>query len=136
MPPRRQPMLVRWLAMIRRNPWKSIATALAILGGIPGAWAGAQFFEPAVPASRSYVRDLVHVAQNSVLPVLRDLQIETAEGKRDAAETAIDRFNLELNRAQTDDERMKINRAIRDQINTRDKLNGQIKTLNNLKSGQ
>lgn len=126
-------------------PWGKVTALTGIVIGLTGSVGGIKATWPilrlGLPAIIFYVDSTLEDArgefkntQTTTLSVLRDLQIETAEGKRDNAATAIDKFQLDLNKAKDDSERLSINKSIRDQQNTKDKLDAQIKTLNKLRA--
>lgn len=126
-------------------PWGKVTAVTGIVIGLTGSVGGIKATWPvlrlALPALVFYIDSTLEDArgefkntQNTTLSVLRDLQIETAEGKRDVAATSIDRFQLDLNKAKDDSEKLNINKTIRDLQNTKDKLDAQIKTLNKLRA--
>lgn len=130
----------RTVGMAKRNPWKFITGAVVFLAGLPGAWAGANFLEPALPAHRGYVRDQteevkkeIKTTEDTTVGILRDLQIETAEGKRDNAANAIAKFQLDLDSEKAPQRKLEIGETLRGLQNTKDKLDAQIKTLNRLR---
>jgi len=138
--PKPPSLFTRANGLIKRNPWKFITAALALLAGIPGYVAGANYLEPAVPAQRYWVRNHVEeettklkLTEDTTLKVLRDLQIETAEGKRDNAANARAKFELDYAHEKNDERKLEIGKTIRSLQGTEDKLNQQIKTLNKLR---
>ncbi len=139
--PKPLPLMTRLIGVVKRNPWKFITGALALLAGIPSYIAGANSIEPATPALRYWVRAHVDnetfklkLAEDKTLEVLRDLQIETAEGKRDNAANARAKFELDYAHEKNDDRKLEIGKTIRSLQSTEDKLNSQIKTLNKLRN--
>ena len=135
----------RLVALIRRNPIKSATTAVVILGGIVPAVKGVQYIDewsdPWQPARHAFVYDRVGVVdkkaetigtQNQV--ILRDLQIDTANGKRTATINDIKKWQLELEKPGIDPT---LKNFIQQQIDaltaTKDKLDAQLKTLTAIK---
>ena len=55
--PRRMSLVQRSVATVKRNPYKFIAVAVAIFGGLPTAVAGFELFDPIIPALHYYVRE-------------------------------------------------------------------------------
>ena len=135
------------LATIRRNPRKSAMAALGLIIALGGAIKVTpdiyNAIEPIWYASRAYARDLQSVTikeaqsigeRNNV--ILRDLQIEQAEGKRDAAANDIAKWNVELAKAEKQNDAAlayKIRDAISKLTSIHDRLDAQIKTLNKLR---
>lgn len=127
-------LLVRTVALVKRNPWRTITTAVAVLGGLPAAYAGAVFLEPVAPAHRAYVRDQVHEAQNATLPVLRDLQVDIANrAKRDEVDK---KTKWTIERAKTKDPATldMIDRQLRDSEATINALDEQLTTVKQLRA--
>jgi len=126
-------------------PWGKVTAMTGIVIGLTGSVGGLKATWPvlrlALPALVFYVDTTLEDArgefkntQTTTLSVLRDLQIETAEGKRDATATALDKFQIDLNKAKDDSEKLSINKTIRDLQYTKEKLDAQIRTLNKLRS--
>lgn len=120
----------------------AIATACGVLIGMSGAW---HVIEPVTPAFRGYVRDY---ADEGVKPlrtdtqetkkVLRDLQVESAEGKLSATEDALAKWELERQKL----ERQKgvppssvelIEKQKRELSSSKGKIEDQIRVLRSLK---
>ncbi len=55
--PRKSSIIQRSIATAKRNPYKAIALAVAIFGGLPTAVAGFELFDPIIPALHYYVRE-------------------------------------------------------------------------------
>lgn len=109
----------------------------AFTGAIVGGAAAWTIVEPYMIAHRGYVRfvtmqfaDKSDAAQNQSRRVIRDLQVEQADGKRDAAEEAIFKWGLELSKATDEQAKQLITARIRELQNTKQKLDNQIDTLN------
>jgi hypothetical protein len=45
------------MGVVKRNPFKSIAVAVTVLGALPTAVAGVEIFDPIIPALHYYVRE-------------------------------------------------------------------------------
>ncbi len=128
--------LIKWpLALARRNPITTAASLFAIFIGVPGAVASYEkYVEPRLLASHLYVRD--QVAQADTLKVLRDLQVESAEGKREATINDIAKWNLEMSKAHDNNAKELIQKQINTLDATRQKLEAQIRTLNGIRGYQ
>ena len=138
--PRHRPSAVKELYAYLRGRWKLFAI---ILGGVAGTFASVgtiaknwDAVEPSFLASRGWTRDLVKLAQSqqpSVLPAIRDLQIESAEGKKSQALNSVANWKLEKTKAKDPVTQGLIDQQITNQENEVSRLNGQIRTLNRLK---
>ena len=126
------------------TPLRKSCTILAAFFGAITAFAAAwPVMEPFIPAHRAYARDLTdHVEQvaenyaNKNAAILRDVQVEQAEGKRDAVDGEIFKWTIELNKASDESVKPLISEQIRRLSVAKDKLNDQIKTLNAIKQKQ
>jgi hypothetical protein len=92
------------------------------------------------PASVQYVdgraENIIQLAQNAAKEnqsILRDLQVEAAEGKRDATSNDIAKWQLELSKAHDDTGKSLIQQQINTLNATKQKLESQIGTLNRLR---
>jgi hypothetical protein len=56
-PPPAPPLFQRAVGAVKRNPFKSIAVAVTVLGALPTAVAGVEIFDPIIPALHYYVRE-------------------------------------------------------------------------------
>lgn len=126
-------------------PWGKVTAVTGIVIGLTGSVGGIRATWPvlrlALPALVFYVDTTLEDArgefkntQNTTLSVLRDMQIEQAEGKRDAAKEAKAKWSVELGKTKDSVSRDMIERHINDLDATAGKLDGQIKTLNRLRS--
>lgn len=113
---------------------------IAITGAIAGLKSEASDFEYGFPAHRGYARwyaDFVASAktkefktsQQRVERVLTHIEREQADGKLEATENDLFKADLEMKKAASDDERMKINQQIIKLQATKQKLENQIKAL-------
>jgi hypothetical protein len=135
----------RFVALIRRNPVKSLTAVLVVLGGIVPAVKGIQYLDDATDewqlARHSFVYDKVGSVDKKAEAIgtqnqniLRDLQIDTASGKRAATVNELKRWQVELEKPGHD---QRTTDLITQQIDalqtTRDRLDAQLKTLNTIK---
>ena len=126
------------------TPLRKSCTVLAAIFGFITAFASAwPNMEPLMPAHRAYARDLTdHVEKvaetyaNKNAAILRDVQIEQAEGKRDAVNGEIFKWTIELNKTADENVKPLISEQIRRLSGAKDKLDDQIKTLNAIKQKQ
>jgi predicted negative regulator of RcsB-dependent stress response len=126
------------------TPLRKSCTVLAAIFGLIAAFASAwPVMEPFIPAHRAYARDLTEhvekVAENYATKnaaILRDVQIEQAEGKRDAVASELFKWQVELNKTSDENIKPMVQEQIRRLNNIQDKLNDQIKTLNAIKQKQ
>lgn len=124
-----KPLIARTLALAKRHPFKTAAGLIALLGGLPAAYAGAALLEPLVPAHRGFVRDQTQIAQGAVLPVMRDMQTDVAEGKRDAYKRDKRDLTRELRTVTDPAYRERIQRDIEDADAAIDRLTNQIRSI-------
>lgn len=128
-----------WSHLLRLGKIAGVVGAItAAIIGVATAW---PLIEPYVAAHRGYVRhvaaeigDKNELAQHQNRKVIRDLQIEQADGKRDQIEEAIFKWEIELAKITDEQARFLINSRIRELQNTKSKLENQIETLNKAKS--
>ena len=117
---------------LERARYKIVAIGGAIIA-IGGSIAAAPRIEPYIAAHRGYVRDRIELAQSGVLPVLRDVQIEINEGKREAAQREKRALMKELEVAKDIAHKNRIENDIAREQLTIDRLNSQIETIRKLK---
>ena len=132
-----------WSTGTRKAITSTAAAIAAVAGAITGVNAAWPMVEPLLPAHRAYARDLSgHVEKiaesyaNKNAIILRDVQVEQAEGKRDAVDGEIFKWTIELNKASDESVKPLISEQIRRLSVAKDKLNDQIKTLNAIKQKQ
>ena len=123
----------------RAAVWAGAITT--ITGAIVGMSRALPVVEPYWPAHRMYVRDRVDFArdefkatENSNTLILRDLQIEQAEGKRDAVKNDLAKWAVELNKTQDPQTRQLIEKTINEQNATYERLQEQLRSLNKLRA--
>lgn len=139
---------IRQLKAWAKKRIKTIVWAVGIFttlcGGIIAADKTWPIVEPKLPVGGEYVRQVAQLeaqaVKNELLPVLQDMlksqrdsQVETAEGKLDAAVQNKKKWNLELSKTQDPTTRDMIDKDISDLDRTIKKLNDQIDTLNKLR---
>lgn len=120
----------------------TISSAVTVfLGTIISINKAAPIMEPWAPAHRMYVRDYADGIKNELQTadtgnsyILRDLQIEQAEGKRDAAKNDITKWNLELAKTKDPSTRALIDKTIIDLNANYEKLQEQIRTLTKMRA--
>lgn len=147
-PPRRRPprgsFASRTFAIVKRNPIKSITAALVLVGSIPAAMGGITYLdaraEPLYLAMHWWVRDIVGSVEKKIdtsdlktTAILRDLQIDTADGKRASTINDIKKWQLELTKAPDQASVDNITQQIETLQDTKSKLDGQINTLRAIK---
>lgn len=118
--------------------WGKLVGIIGVTAGaIVSAAAAWPLIEPYLVAHRGYVRHVSDsvsnnssAAQSESRKVIRDLQVEQAEGKRDQADEALFKWKVELNKAADDQTRQLIFERLRELENTKRKLGDQIETLN------
>lgn len=110
---------------------------MAITGAIVGVATAWPLIEPYMAAHRAYVRavamgltDTYQAAQSDSRRVIRDLQLETAEGKRDSASDSIIKWTVELRKSNDETTKSMIQGQIDQLLMTKRRLNDQIETLN------
>lgn len=141
---KRQPVIDQlrdWAVQrIRKIAWAAGIVA-TISGGIVGYAKAWPEIEPWWWASRGFVysqvdsaRSQFKQAQDSTAAILRDLQIEQAEGKRDAAKEAKAKWGVELNKTADPITREMIDRHINELEASVGKLDSQIRTLNRMRA--
>lgn len=128
-----------WSRLLRLG--KIAGVVGAIFGAIASGAIAWPHIEPWLAAHRGYVREVsaavsteLKEAQDKGYSALRDLQVETANGKLDQTEDNIAKWNVELNKAADDQAKQLIQGQIRKLDATRDGLKEQIKTLNKVRS--
>lgn len=121
---------------LRKIIWVSGVVA-AISAGIVGGARAWPILEPFWFAHRGYVRDYTmlasdktNAAQSDSRKIIRDLQVESAEGKRDQTEDSILKWKIELAKASDVQTIQMISKQISTLENTKSKLVNQIDTLN------
>lgn len=132
------------------STWKrkaaTIAVVTGLITGITGSIIGisnaAPIVEPWWYASRGWVRVQQTIADQKsadanekTVRILRGIQIDGANGKREATEGDIFKWEQELKKAVDDDSREKIAGQLRKLHDTKRSLDAQIDTLSKL-SGQ
>lgn len=135
----------RWRQKWRRMPpWARLFVITGIIVGITGSVTGARSAWPilrlGLPATIYYVDDSldehekkVNTAQQTTNSILRDLQIESTEGKRSNASNALANWKLERTKTQDPVSFGLIDQQIREKEDEINRLNNQLKTLNRLK---
>ena len=86
----------RLQSSIAKNPLKTAMAVFVFIGALGGAIAAVPKIEPFAPAHRAYVRE--QVAEEKTMQILRDVQIEQAEGKRDATINDLAKWTLEYSK--------------------------------------
>lgn len=127
-----------WSKLMRIGKIAGIVGALT--GAVVGAAAAWPILEPYLAAHRGYVRFIAMEAtgkyqadQLESRRVVRDIQVEQADGKREQTEEAIFKWQLELAKAPDEQARQLISNRIRELQNTKAKLINQIDTLNKVR---
>lgn len=123
------------------SPVKKAATSITLVAScITAVAAAAPVVEPYIAAHRGYVRDVASIvdsktklAQAESQRVIRDLQVEQAEGKRDQTEESMFKWSRELEKATDEQAKQLIRERIRDLANTKSRLESQIRTLNEVR---
>lgn len=121
--------MTRLRGTIRSNPIKVATAILGLLAATGTAIAQRENLLWVIPVPIPYLHSTVKLAQADVIKELRNVQIDQANGKLEAAEDALDKWKLEATKAQTDEEKLRINQAIRRTQATHDKLKDQINSL-------
>lgn len=139
MPPRRHrphrtQSALKELGSYLRSRWKLLAgvlTGVALVftsvGAISKNW---DVVEPNFLATRGFVR----YAQQSQTSILRDLQIESAEGKRSQAANSVANWRLEKLKTHDPVTQGLIDQQIVNQEAEVERLSDQLRTLNRLKA--
>jgi septal ring factor EnvC (AmiA/AmiB activator) len=119
---------------------KTVTSTAALIAGVataitavPPAWSALGLPEI---ASKSFVDgriEPVKVAESDTQSILRELQIEVAEGKKERTEDSISRWQLQHDRAEDTEGRSIIERQLQELQDTKTRLDDQIKTLRSLK---
>ena len=135
--PKQPPSAMKQLGGWAKSRWRSIASVVGglilLLTLIKSVNDNSETIEAHfIPASHSFVRSEIHLAGDGTTKILRDLQTETAEGKRDAAKEAKSKWSLELEKATDPTTKDLIRGHMNDLDATIDRLNAQIRTLNRL----
>lgn len=124
-----------WDRLLRTG--KIAGVVVAITGAIVGVATAWPLIEPYMAAHRAYVRavamgltDSYQAAQSDSRRVIRDLQIEQAEGKRDSATDAIVKWTIEIRKSNDETTKSMIQGQIDQLLMTKRRLNEQIDTLN------
>lgn len=147
--PRRRPLSRgrKIIRLIKRNPLKTIgliAPLVVILGGIVPAVTGLGWLDKATdpwhPALHWWVYEQVDKVDQKVQGlgsqnqgILRDLQIDTANGKLSSTNNDIKKWQLELSKAQEEDSKELITKQIDALQTTKAKLEAQLNTLSRLR---
>lgn len=107
--PRRSTREKRFIATIKRNPGKSFALALGIIGGIPAAWTGVEFWWPLTPISHWSIdheilpkrdRVLDYLVQQQAIRTLADAKHDMARAPNPTTQATIDRLTKSVARLQ------------------------------------
>lgn len=151
-----EPVMTRGFAqhcwsVFRRNPWTAGAAVVSMVVGLAalGTWTllwteiepwwyvshyGLRVAVDGVDGKILVLDKKWTVAGDSTNSILRDLQIEGAEGKLSTAKNNVARWQLELSKAPEGSVTKElIQRSLSEDLMTRDKLDAQIKTLNKLR---
>lgn len=118
--------------------WGKLVGMIGVTAGaIVSAAAAWPLIEPYLAAHRGYVRYVAgevsngaSTAQSESRKVIRDLQVEQAEGKRDAAAGDLVKWEIELGKTSNDQTRALIEKQMRELTVTKHRLDSQIETLN------
>jgi predicted negative regulator of RcsB-dependent stress response len=144
-PPRRRSHWARAVAAIKRNPVKSATAVLVLLGALVPAWKGIEWLDtetdPWQPARHVFVYEQVGAVSKKAAVlgeqnqnILRDLQVDTANGKLDATTNELKRWQVELAKPGNDQRTVDlITQRISALQATKDKLDAQLKTLTAIK---
>lgn len=100
-------------------------TIIAVASAIP-------VVEPYAPAHRLYVRE--QVAEEKTTRILRDLQIEQAEGKRDAVRDKLYQWQDKLTEATDPEKKAFYRERVRETKDTQIKLEEQLRVLRTLRN--
>ena len=143
--PKQRTMAVRahsllWSTPLRKRLTVALSFVSLLAGTIVAVAKALPVVEPYAPAHRAYVReqhdDTVQIAQSAAKEnqaILRDLQVEAAEGKLAATTNDLAKWNLELNKAADESTKDIIRRQINTLEATKRKLEAQINTLNRIR---
>ena len=103
---------------------------VTITGAVVGFNNMVPIVEPYMPATHMYVRDLT----DSTSHILRDIQVEQAQGKIDATNDAVVKWKLERSKTQDPVTQNMIDQHIHDLGNLSERLADQLKTLKEIKA--
>lgn len=116
---------------------------VTITGAVVGINNALPVLEPYAPATHSFTRELtdgldkrLSMAQSSTDYILRDIQLEQAQGKSDANADSIVKWKLERAKSQDPVTQSMIDTHIHDLGVLADRLDSQVKTLKDLKAKQ
>lgn len=122
------------------NFGKVCGVVAAITSAIVGIAAAVPIVEPYMVAHRGFVRDSISFsAQANVLSqtesqrTIRDLQIEQAEGKREAVQDALLKWAVEANKTTDTQTKQLIAERLRELAISKRMLDSQIDTLNKVR---
>ena len=128
-----------WGTKLRKSITLVCGLIAAVTSAVVGVAKAAPIIEPYWFASHSFVREIADMKADKessvkVERVLHHIQIEQAEGKREAAEADLFKAGLEMKKAADDDTRQYIQQQINRLSATKERLNQQINTLSTIKS--
>lgn len=126
-------------------PWVKITTLTGIIIGATGAagsikasWSVMRYGVPAnlvyVDGSVEEVEGRIRIAQQSNASILRDLQIETAEGKKESAVQNKAKWQVERSKTKDPATLNLIDQQLNDLDRTISRLDNQIRVIEQLKS--
>jgi hypothetical protein len=99
----------RLIATVKRNPAKSVALALGIVGGIPSALAGIEYWWPYMPTSHRYIDDEVlpkrdhvldYLIQDQAQRALNDAKTDMVKAPNPTTQATIDRLTKSIAKRQ------------------------------------
>lgn len=94
-------LVMRTIALIKRNPIASIASLVGILAGIPGAVAGYSYgIEPGLPALHYYVRGEIYGHTSPLLQRVIELQLAQNDIRRERLLDEAAKREIELQSSQ------------------------------------
>lgn len=120
--PKHKAMLILATEAIRNNPIKSVTAVFVLLASMSGTIAGADHLLWVTPAPIAYVDKTVRIAGDVI-------QLDLANGKREASQRAIDDLEFKELQASSPEQKLKIQQIKRREQQTYDALTDQIKTL-------
>jgi len=132
-----------WSTGARKFVTSAVAAIGVLAGTITGVHSAWPIVDEWVPTSHGYARelhkDVVRIAEeysNKNAAILRDVQIEQAEGKQEAVSSELFKWQIELNKTADENVKPLIQEQIRRLNTTKDRLDAQIRTLNAVKQKQ
>lgn len=108
---------------------KGVTSAVLFFSFVTGAAAAWPHVEPWLAAHRGYVRFVV----NENKEVLRDVQLDLANQKRESVEDSKSKWQLELSKAATEQARDLIQQRLRELERIHERLNSQIRSIEAVK---